>query len=382
MKARLLKTQGGNEESEAAVARGLAWLAAQQRGSGSWEFDPKAQGMKHKDFTTSTGMALLPFLGAGVTHKTADHKYQKTVSRGLDFLVANLNVKTGKFNFGSPQYMYGHAIATVALCEAYGMTRDRALKEPAQIAINFIIQAQAANGSWGYQPGVAGDTSIVGWQIQALRAAQLSKELIVPDKTVKAAMTFLDSVASGSRKAVYGYAGPGGGPGTSLTAVGLLCRCSVDGWGPDSGGMEEAVPGLFGSPILRFPLPSDKPDLAQNDPSRAPRTTRELKANPTMPELYYYYYATQVVHVFGGTEWQEWNEGPEDLTGKRAGGMRDWLIKLQNQKDEGLLGSWGPDAGTIGSHCGRLGSTCLSLLTLEVYYRHSRVTNPWRPQVP
>jgi len=364
-KSRLLREGGGNERSELAVARGLKWLAAQQKSNGSWEFDPKAQNMRHKDFTTSTGMALLPFLAAGVTHRSAGNAYQKHVASGLGFLVTNLNISTGKFNFGSPQYMYGHAIATMALCEAYGMTKDRSLKEPAQAAINFIVNAQAANGSWGYAPGSAGDTSIVGWQVQALKAAQLSKDLIVPDKTIKAAVKFLDSVSSGSRKAVYGYAGPGGGPGTSLTAVGLLCRYYIDGWGPGNGGMAEGVQGLFGTA-----KPGAKPDEPQTDRARAPKTSAQVKAAPIMPELYYYYYATQVVHFFEGNEWKEWNEGPKDATGKRAGGMRDWLIDVQNVKEPNLYGSWEPDAGTIGSHCGRIGSTCLSLLTLEVYYRH------------
>jgi len=364
-KSHLIKQGGGNDRSEAAVAKGLIWLAAQQKSNGSWEFDPKDQKMRHKDFTTSTGMALLPFLAAGVTHQSIGNRHQKIVAAGLRFLDQNLNRSTGKFNSGSPQYMYGHAIATMALCEAYGMTKDRALKEPAQAAINFIVSAQAPNGSWGYQPGVPGDTSIVGWEIQALRAAQLSKDLIVPDKTVKSAMKFLDSVSSGSRKAVYGYAGPGGGPGTSLTAVGLLCRYYMDGWGPGNGGMAEGVPGLFGAP-----KPGAKLDEPQTDRSRAPKTNAQVKANPTMPELYYFYYATQVVHFFEGPEWKEWNEGPKDATGKRIGGMRDWLVDVQNAKEPNLYGSWEPDSGTIGSHCGRIGSTCLSLLTLEVYYRH------------
>ena len=362
-KSKLLKEGGGNADSERAVALGLAWLARQQKSNGSWEFDPKEAKHRTKDFTTSTGLALLPFLAAGVTHKSAG-KYQKTVADGLQYLVTNLNRSTGKFNFGSPQYMYGHAIATMALCEAYGMTKDRPLLDPAQAAINFIIQAQAANGSWGYQPGVAGDTSIVGWQIQALRAAQLGK-LVVPDKSIRNAMKFLDSVSSGSRKAVYGYAAPGGGPGTSLTAVGLLCRYYMDGWGPGNAGMAEGVPGLFGSP-----KPGAKPDEPQTDRRRAPLTTAEVKKSPAMPEMYYYYYATQVVHFFEGPEWKEWNEGPKDATGKRLGGMRDWLMELQNKKEPNLLGSWEPDPGTMGTHTGRIGSTCLSLLTLEVYYRH------------
>jgi hypothetical protein len=363
-KSRLLKEGGGNDASEQAVARALAWLARQQKGNGSWEFDAADPKQRKKDLTTSTGLALLPFLAAGQTHKI-QCKYQKTVRDGLGFLVANLNLSTGKFNFGSPQYMYGHAISAMALCEAYGMTKDPNLKRAAQAATTFIVVHQGANGSWGYAPDTQGDTSIVGWQVQALRAAQLSKDLIVPDACVRKAMKFLDEVSSGSRKAVYGYATKGGAPGTSLTAVGLLCRYYMDGWGPGNAGMAEGVPGLFGTP-----KPGAKDGEPQTNRQRAPKTLAQAKANGTMPDMYYYYYATQVVHFFEGPEWKEWNEGPKGENGARLGGMRDWLVELQNKKDANLTGSWEPSAGTIGSHCGRLGTTCLCLLTLEVYYRH------------
>src|SRR5262245_40192841 len=56
----LIKHGGGNAESEAAVARGLAWLAKQQKDDGHWEFDGSS-----KDQIAATGMALLPFLAAG-----------------------------------------------------------------------------------------------------------------------------------------------------------------------------------------------------------------------------------------------------------------------------------------------------------------------------
>ena len=282
----------------------------------------------------------------------------------MTWLKNDLNLSTGRFNHGSPQYMYGHAIATMALCEAYGMTKDQALQPYAQSAINYIVRAQGADGSWGYQAGATGDTSIVGWQIQALRAAQLSKNIAVPDATIKKGIEFLNKVSSGSLKSAYGYTAPNGRPGTSLTAVGLLCRYYVDGWGPNNAGLAEGTIGLFGSPKA-----DATNTITKTDRARAPRLKEQVKNSKATPEMYYYYYATQVVHFYGGQEWQEWNEGPKDATGKRLGGMRDWLVVVQNK--EGVThGSWNPDGGTIGSHCGRLGTTCLCLLTLEVYYRH------------
>src|SRR5262249_38578724 len=82
---KLLKAGGGNTESEAAVARGLAWLARKQLKDGHWEFDGSS-----KDHVAATGMALLPFLAAGETHKFGE-KYKKTVENGLNWLMARLS---------------------------------------------------------------------------------------------------------------------------------------------------------------------------------------------------------------------------------------------------------------------------------------------------
>ncbi len=162
---KLLKSGGGNTESEAAVARGLAWLARKQLKDGSWEFDGVS-----KDKIAATGMALLPFLAAGETHKYGT-KYKETVRRGLAWL-------TGKMGSGGSFVgtvsNYSHAIATVALCEAAGMTKDPAIKAKATMAVGYTVAAQGRNGCWGYTgPAPSeGDTSIVGWQIQALASAQ------------------------------------------------------------------------------------------------------------------------------------------------------------------------------------------------------------------
>ncbi len=338
-KQALLDRYGGTRDGELAVGRGLAWLARQQKGDGSWVFD----GAKKEEIIAATGMALLPFLAAGQTHKSG--KYQRTVASGLNYLLKNLPVSgpnAGKFSSNSTTYMYAHGIATIALCEAYGMTKDKALLlAPAQAAINYIQRGQAPDGSWGYLVPMSGDTSIVGWQVQALKAVQLSKDIVVDDKIIKKSIDFLNKVSAGSRKAAYGYKSPADArPGTALTAVGLLCRYYIDGWGPNNGGMSEGVEGLM---------------------KRNPQKGAQF-------DMYFYYYATQVVHFFEGPEWKIWNEGPV-VNGVPQGGMRDWLIGLQLKKDGPNLGSWEPDAGFIGKDCGRLGTTCMAILTLEVYYR-------------
>jgi hypothetical protein len=320
-KDKLLKAGGGNTESEAAVARGLAWLARKQLKDGHWEFDGSS-----KDHVAATGMALLPFLAAGETHKTGK-KYKKTVENGLNWLMARLS-SGGSLGTNN---MYAHAIATVALCEAAGMTRDPNVKAKATQAVMYIVHAQGRNGSWGYTgPAPSeGDTSIVGWQIQALASAKLAEIKFEKDKVYKDANKFLDSVStdSGSK---YGYREKGASQ--TLTPVGLLSKYYMGEMGPRHPAFGRGVEFL-----KQFP-----PQKGYFD-------------------MYYYYYATQVVHFYEGPDWHKfWN--PK---------MRDLLIDLQRKGGgDDLLGSWDKDQGFIGSSCGRLGTTCLALLTLEVYYRH------------
>ena len=137
-------------------------------------------------------------------------------------------------------------------------------------------------------------------------------------------------------QATYGYSLSNpmrAAPGTALTAIGLLCRYFLDGWGPENEGMATGVAGLI--------------DLSP--------------PNKNNFNMYYYYYATQAIHFHGGKEWNEkWN--PK---------MRDLLIEMQ-VKSGTKGGSWDPEPDKIwmGPNTGRLGVTCMSLLTLEVYYRH------------
>jgi hypothetical protein len=332
-----LKAGGGNTISEAAVTRGLIWLSKQQRADGSWEIDGGA-----KSKISGTGVALLPFLAAGFTHKGAPKEAQKDklsakypgqIEAGLKYLVSK---QTASGDFGTLN-MYEHAIATMAVCEAFGMTNDVRYKGAAQNAINFVIKAQHPGGGWRYTPGIKGDTSVTGWQIQALKSAHLAG-LKVPKETLSKAIAYLDSVAYGTPAGSnYGYEGKSGS--NAMTAVGLLCRQYL-GWGPKN-------PGLIGG--VEF-MKKEKPPI---DPKTNP-------APPEVDDIYYYYYATQVVHFYGGPDWHEfWNPR-----------MRDWLLARQVSGATANAGSWNPDSTLTGSNGGRLMCSCLSLLTLEVYYRH------------
>ena len=172
-KARLLKEFGGTEASEEAVMLGLAWLTQMQKKDGSWAFD----GTMPDETAAATGLAVLSFLGAGQSHQAG--RYRQTVKAGLDWLIHDVD-KMGRFRGSRNKngMMYSQGIAALALCEAYGLSRDRAILPAAQAAIDYIQSVQARDGSWGYTPNDnrgrdssgrphLGDTSIAGWQIQA-----------------------------------------------------------------------------------------------------------------------------------------------------------------------------------------------------------------------
>lgn len=336
---------GGTEASEAAVERGLAWLAAHQLDDGGWRFDlticPQCAGAcRNSGFrsstTDATGLALLCFLGAGYTHE--EGPYQDTVARGLYYLqqkmlITSLGGDLRDRSILSEQQgnvllvqkngdMYSHAIASLALCEAYAMTRDESLEDVAQKATDFIVNAQHQAGGWRYEPGEPGDLSVTGWQLTALKSA-LHGKLDVPRGVWYRATEFLDSVQE-SRGAEYRYKASEKKQRV-MTVVGLFSRMLL-GWRHD-----------------HRPLMKGVALVADQDPRQN--------------HMYFNYYASQVLRHHGGTGWERWN--PK---------MRDYLVDNQNTQGH-ETGSWYIDEDWSNPG-GRLYTTTLSILTLEVYYRY------------
>jgi hypothetical protein len=332
MRSEMVKRYGGTPASEAAVAAALKWLAAHQLPDGGWSFDHTIgpgirvspnPGELREARNGATAMALLPFLGAGQTHMEGE--YKELVARGLYFLQTRQNAN-GSFT-ESGGSMYSHGLAAIVLCEAYAMTGDRALAAPAQASLNFIAYAQdPAGGGWRYQPRVGGDTSVVGWQLMALKSGQLG-QLQVPTGVIVGANRFLDSVQT-EGGAKYGYTTPGSGLGT--TSVGLLSRMYL-GWKYDHPGLQRGVE-----------------YLSQVGPSVTPANTN----------MYYNYYATQVMRHYGGDKWEAWNSK-----------LRDYLVSTQS-KEGPSRGSWYLPGDHGSERGGRLYCTSMATMVLEVYYRH------------
>ena len=104
--------------------------------------------------------------------------------------------------------------------------------------MKFIESAQnQKDGGWRYHPGDPGDTSVVGWQVMALKSAQLAG-LETRSSTMPLVNKFLDSVED-LDGAAYGYRTPNSAR-DSMTSVGLLCRMYL-GWGKDKPALERGV---------------------------------------------------------------------------------------------------------------------------------------------
>ncbi len=204
------RSRGGSSGSERAVEMGLDYLARQQLPDGRWSLQNAAVGGTSQESAASagqmqadsaaTGLALLAFLGAGYTH--TDDKYRDHVAAGLAYLVNHQKPDGDLFSGGSKYvWLYSHGIAAIALCEAYGMTADPSLRQPAQRALDFILAAQHPTyGGWRYSPQTSTDTSVSGWQIMALKSGELAG-LNVPRESFDRIVRWLDS-AGGRRRAV------------------------------------------------------------------------------------------------------------------------------------------------------------------------------------
>jgi hypothetical protein len=325
-RAELAAKSGGTPESEDSVESGLKWLARSQREDGSWDYSAskkivlgRARGGGKTEPMSATAMAVMCFLGAGYTHQ--EDKYQDEVKKAMEYLTSKQK-RTGDARGNGD--MYSQGLVSIALCEAYGMTRDPELREPAQSALDFIEKAQHPSGGWRYMPKQAGDTSVVGWQVMAIasgRMAGLETSRVVTGRAVK----FLDIVFS-KKAGTYGYTSRSLANYGANTAIGTLCRMYLH-FGFDKAAMQKSV-------------------------------AATAKYDPTGQDLYGRYYALQVLHHVGGPIWEKWN--PK---------CRDHLVKLQTRAGDNR-GSWAPSSKWSTRGGGRLYETCLSIMCLEVYYRH------------
>ncbi len=331
------KGHGATPQTEAAVTAALAWLAANQRSSGRWDArglgggagraadgeERQAAGMQAD--AGISGLALLAFLAAGHTHLQGPH--QNTVRRGLEFLL-NVQDADGCLAGTANKYerMYCHAMATCAVSEAFAMTGDERIQPTVRRAIQYTLRAQdRVTGGWRYQPSDPGDTSQLGWQLMALKSAELAG-IPIPQQTRDGIGRFLRSVSLGRNGGLACYQPARPMASRSMTAEALACRQFM---------------GLI--------------DREETTAEASGYLLQEMPGAGTTNH-YYWYYATLALYQTQGEAWRRWNEA-----------LQKNLLASQRQ-DAHLAGSWDPDP-VWGGCGGRAYSTALATLCLEVYYR-------------
>lgn len=325
-KKALLAAYGGNATTEAAVELGLEWLARQQdKRTGMWSLKgPYVDGGGAENEVAATALALLAFQGAGNTHQAGKHK--RVVERGADALLKLQDADGNFFHEGVYNHrLYTQAQATIAVCELYGMTKDKKFRLPAQKALDYAARAQSPTlGGWRYTPRQDSDTSVTGWFVMALQSGMMSG-LEVQSPTLDAVSKYLDRATKDGSQ--YSYQA-GGEPTLTMTAEGLLCRQYL-GWDHDDPRLQAGIDYV-----------------------------NENLIDYSNENVYYWYYATQATHHMGGEDWNKWNE------------VMRTKVPARQVKEGAERGSWNPGGDRWGHHGGRLYTTCLSLFMLEVYYRH------------
>ena len=353
---------GATPASEEAVERALEWLARHQDLDGRWNAathrnrNGQAVGgdtsftahcpagdvcegeCYYSDADTAiTGLAMLAFLGAGHTHQSGP--YARNLALGINYLLKTQKADGDLRGESTGVGMYCHAIAALALSEAYALSRDARLRDPVERAVTFLIRIRAKDRqAWRYQPGDpdGGDTSILGWAVMVLKSAK-EVGVEIPDDVRKGVLVWLGRVADGRSSGLAMYRPTGSRDGgqitPTMTAEAWVCRQFLGVGGPGPASDEAAT------------------YLLQRGPDRDPYN------------LYYWYYGTLALFQHGGEPWVRWNER-----------VRDQLVRRQARSGH-ANGSWDPleCRDRYNDKGGRVYSTAIATLTLEVYYRYLRL---------
>jgi hypothetical protein len=300
-----------------------------------------------------TGLATLAFLGAGHTEKIG--KYKDNVKRAVGWIISKQDGDGCVLKGDRAANGYNHPIASLALAEAAGMARIPETMEAAQKAVNYSVDVfQCGKGSdrmgWRYNPQEMGDVSTTGWFVMQLKSAKIAG-LKVDPLAFEGASRFLDTLQVEKHNPGdpysadhYGYRADAGGQGAGAvrvknahcnTAIGCLIRLFLGTKADEMQGTAEYFAKEGGLPSAQH------------------------------PEYYHWYYATLSSFQVGGEAWKKWNEA-----------IKTALLALQCKGGGDNEGSFDPTGhSTEGAeHCGgRVFTTAIGALCLEVYYRYAQL---------
>jgi len=326
----VLESMGGSAETERAVKLALDWFKSHQHADGRWSgrhFDDgcgRCGGESEIEADAAiTSITLLCYLSAGHTH-LSDGPYRELVASALKWLIDRQS-PNGDLRGG--ETMYSHDIATVAVCEAFAMTRDPRIGEAARRAVSFMLVAQSDSGRSGRTAQErAQSTSVLGWQVMALATAKRCG-FELPENALAAPRNWLDHVSTPDARGRYAHR-RGDEPSAAMTAEAMFVQQLL--------GRQRIEPRMRQSAAFVLQTP---PRWADGAPT------------------YYWYYATLALFEHQGDEWRQWNER-----------LVQELIKHQ-RTDGPAAGSWDPQ-DYWSRLAGRIYQTAVCTLSLEVYYRY------------
>jgi hypothetical protein len=394
--------KGATTGTEEAVLEGLRWLLRHQNDDGSWRVStvaahckggtcmPEKAEVSETYDVGLTGLSLLAFLGQGISVgskiEIVDTAMGKRYQAGTNVKSAVRWLKDhqrddGAFTETEHTYMYNQALATMAMCEAFGISKNRELRQPAQKGVDFLCASQkvsqdGARWGWRYESKAEMDAmkasgavdesayksvitdvdiSHTCWVVMALKSAVLVG-LDVPSEVLEGALGYAQYTTG--KDGQVGYRNPYEAGNTlngprdeytyhtgTMSALGMLVRTFV------THDVEDAFLDL-GSKQLLKDLPTVSKDKLSID-------------------YYYWYYATLALNQFDGPDsprkgagkyWEPWNKA-----------LIEAILPLQNQskaREVCTRGGW-LDPDRWGGNTGyAIYSTAINVLTLEVYYRY------------
>lgn len=345
----LVIKNGGSKETELAVQEALRWLGSEQSEDGRWNprkynagtetnvYGHNRSGAGYYSDNGITGLVVLSFLGAGHTHLDGPH--QKTVQKALEYLIRTQNDDGSMYgNAGLFARTYCHAMAMLAITEAYALTGDHRIKPFVEKAQQYTVSIQnQTTGGWRYRPGDDGDMSQFGWQVMALASAEQAG-IPIPDRTRELMAKFLASYSKGKFGGISSYR-PAEGPSRTMTAEALLCKR-----------------------LLNLNVPEKASDEG------VAFVLEETPSESRVENLYYWYYATLAMH-------HEKSVGQNDGSNRHSDSWNRWnrslskkLLSLQEKRSTNA-GSF-PETSLWSSYGGRFYSTAMATLSLEAYYRY------------
>ena len=234
-----------DDATQAAIDRGLAYLAQKQKQDGSW-LNSGGYGSYPQ---VMTSLAALAMMANGSTPEGG--RYSRNVRRAMLYtLRVGEAANDGLIAGGGQEYqsMFGHGFSMLFLAQCYGVETnaeyEKRLRTVLNAGIKLIAKSQSnigeqyrRAGGWIYTPnGNSDEGSVTITQLQALRACR-NVGLIVPEETIKRSTLYLQYCQNPDGGISYSFSSRGSSR-PAISAAGIACFYSAGKY--DQGDGEEA----------------------------------------------------------------------------------------------------------------------------------------------